>query len=206
MKAHADQFNQLIAQARKSRDKAASNTTHSSSNADDTIQSNLSTPPLSPVSSITLGATPFASATPTSIATSAFKNTPTITLQAGIMSSHENHLSTQNVNAHSKRWSAMEQLYTPTQRHVSSPFVTTPMHSAATPHYKHGIPSNGAVPRKLEKDAGFDDLSPLESSHSSKQGSEGSTPELEHTVKGTTLPCYSTQKYSIVTLSINSDF
>ena len=74
--------------------------------------------------------------------------------------------------------------------------MTTPMHSAATPHYKHGIPSNGAVPRKLEKDAGFDDLSPLESSHSSKQGSEGSTPEIEHAVKGTTLLCYSNTRSS----------
>ncbi len=71
--------------------------------------------------------------------------------------------------------------------------MTTPIHSVATPHYKHGAPSNGAVPRKLEEDTGFDDLSPLESPHFSKEGSEGSTPELEHAVKGTTLLCCGAQ-------------
>ncbi|XP_064400498.1 E3 ubiquitin-protein ligase RAD18-like isoform X3 [Halichondria panicea] len=187
VKAHADQFNQLIARARKSRNKASSNTTHSPLNADDTIQSNLSTPPLSPVAPLTLVTPPFANATPTSKATSALKDTPTMksTYQAGMTSSHENHLSTQNENAHSRGWSAIEQLYTPIPRHRTTPIpMTTPIHSVATPHYKHGAPSNGAVPRKLEEDTGFDDLSPLESPHFSKEGSEGSTPELEHAVKG----------------------
>lgn len=68
MVAHANQFAQLISEARKSRNKAGNSSSNASTqqNADSVIQSQLTTPPLSPIVTTVTSTTFVTSNTPTS--------------------------------------------------------------------------------------------------------------------------------------------